>query len=321
MSELNVAVIGGSGFIGTYLCELLSEAGYDFKILDLKKSTMFPEQSTVCDVRNLEQLEKLLKGSDLIINLAAEHKDNVSPVSLYYDVNVEGQKNICAAAKKLEIKNMIFTSSVAVYGFAPNNTDESGAINPFNDYGKSKYEAELVINEWQAETNSNVLILRPTVVFGPRNRGNVFNLFKQIESGRFVMIGNGDNHKSMAYVENITAFIFDMVNKLEGKLIVNYVDKPDLSTKEIVSTVKDAFNRPQSNFSIPYSMGVLAGFAFDILSKITGKEFPISAIRVKKFCSDTQFSSKADALKTFKAPCTLQQGIEKTIKSEFDLKE
>ena len=135
------------------------------------------------------------------------------------------------------------------------------------------------------------------------------------------MIGNGDNHKSMAYVENITAFIFDMVNKLEGKMIVNYVDKPDLSTKEIVSTVKDAFNRPQSNFSIPYSMGVLAGFAFDILSKITSKEFPISAIRVKKFCSDTQFSSKADALKTFKAPCTLQQGIEKTIKSEFDLKE
>ena len=80
---------------------------------------------------------------------------------------------------------------MAIYGFAPANTGENGEPNYFNEYGRTKYLAEQIYRDWQQEDplNRTLVIVRPTVVFGPGNRGNVYNLLKQIASKRFVMIG------------------------------------------------------------------------------------------------------------------------------------
>ena len=103
---------------------------------------------------------------------------------------------------------LVFTSSVAVYGFAAPDTDEKGPLHPFNDYGRTKMEAEEVYQEWlKGGTGRMLTIVRPTVVFGPRNRGNVYNLLRQMASGRFAMVGSGKNVKSMAFVENVASFL------------------------------------------------------------------------------------------------------------------
>ncbi len=154
-------------------------------------------------------MPRTLKSGDVIISLAAEHRDDVTPKSLYYDVNVTGAENVCKVAEEKRINKIIFTSSVAVYGFALIGTDETGALNPFNEYGRTKMLAEEVYKKWQEKEHDKrtLVIIRPTVVFGEGNRGNVYNLLKQIASGRFVMVGNGKNVKSLAYVENVAAFI------------------------------------------------------------------------------------------------------------------
>ncbi len=138
---MKIAIIGGSGFIGTRLCDRLSKSNdIHFNILDKKISSKYPQQTIKCDITNIQEIESSLDMSfDAVIQLAAEHKDNVSPVSLYYDVNVEGQKNILKVMDQVGINKLIFTSSVAVYGFVEKDTGEEGSINPFNDYGKSKY--------------------------------------------------------------------------------------------------------------------------------------------------------------------------------------
>ncbi len=137
------------------------------------------------------------------------------------------------------VKNIIFTSSVAIYGLNKTNPDEKHPEDPFNHYGKSKWEAELVIKEWYDNDpiGKSITILRPTVIFGERNRGNVYNLLKQISSGRFMMIGKGQNKKSMAYVGNIVALIKNRLEKIEaGYHIFNYADKPDFSMVELTQT-------------------------------------------------------------------------------------
>ena len=106
-----------------------------------------------------------------------------------------------------KIKKIIFTSTVAVYGFAKAGTDESGEIDPFNEYGRTKFEAEKIFLYWYHQGERSLIIVRPTVVFGDGNRGNVFNLFNQIANNKFLMIGDGQNKKSMAYVENVVAFL------------------------------------------------------------------------------------------------------------------
>ncbi|EPJ3765312.1 hypothetical protein [Providencia vermicola] len=171
---------------------------------------------------------------------------------------------------------------------------------------------------WQTKSASHTLVtIRPTVVFCENNRGNVYNLFLQIASGRFLMIGSGNNQKSMAYVENIAAFIHFATTFTEGKHVFNYIDKPDFTMNEFTTVICNALDKPKSNIRITYPIGIMGGYCFDILSKITGKEFPVSSIRVKKFCARTQFKSNYIADTSFKAPVTLEKGIANTVQYEF----
>ncbi len=233
-------------------------------------------------------------------------------------MNVDGAKNVCDVAEQLGIKHIVFTSSVAVYGFVEKETGEDGEYHPFNDYGKSKLEAEYVYDAWQAKSADNILVtIRPTVVFGENNRGNVYNLFRQIASGRFLMIGAGNNQKSMAYVENVAAFIYFATTFTTGKHVFNYIDKPDFTMNELTTVICGALDKPKSNIRVPYPIGILGGYCFDILSKVTGKEFPVSSIRVKKFCARTQFKSNYIADTSFTPPVTLEKGIANTVQYEF----
>lgn len=319
-----ISLIGGSGFIGTRLQSILStENDIDSSILDAKQSEQFPKICTIVDVRKLENLTTSIAANSIIINLAAEHRDDVTPRSLYDEVNIEGARNVCEVARIKDCNKIIFTSSVAVYGFAPVGTDETGEISPFNDYGRTKWEAEKVFRSWQEESpkTRTLVIIRPTVVFGENNRGNVYNLLKQIASGKFVMIGDGNNQKSMAYVENVAAFIKHSLSFTPGIHIYNYIDKPDFSMNQLLASVRESLGLPsKAKIRLPYSIGMFAGYCFDILAKMTGKKLPISSIRVKKFCSNTLFETSIGNT-GFKAPVTLEEGLRKTIEHEFKAKE
>lgn len=291
----------------------------DFKIIDKISSRSFQGHVLLADVRCLEDLRKVVRENSALINLAAEHRDDVQPCSLYDEVNVDGARNVSIVVREKDVKTIVFTSSVAVYGFAPLGTDESGRINPFNDYGRTKYEAEQIYKEWQAEApdERTLVIIRPTVVFGERNRGNVFNLLRQIASGRFVMVGDGQNRKSMAYVENVAAFIEYGMTFKPGVHIYNYIDKPDFTMNTLVSKVNRILGRSDRvGFRLPFSVGLAIGKCFDLVAKLTGKRFAISAIRVKKFCANSVYNT-AIAQTGFVPPVPLEQALEQTIRYEF----
>ena len=154
-------------------------------------------------------------------------------------------------ASALNIRQIIFTSSVAVYGFVEQETDE-GRFEPFNHYGKSKLEAEYVYEARRKADSANKLtIIRPTVVFGEGNRGNVYNLFRQIASGRFVMIGSGNNMKSMAYVENIAARLEHALDQQSTYQVSNYVDKPDFTMNQLVDVISSSPAERIRRFAFP----------------------------------------------------------------------
>ena len=137
-----INVIGGSGFIGRNLTYQLEKSGISFCVIDKLESPLFPEHSKIADVRSIEALRQTVTENAVLINLAAEHGDDVFPRSLYDDVNVEGAANICKIAREKNIKTIIFTSSVAVYGEFPNGGDENGPAKPHTDYGRTKLAAE-----------------------------------------------------------------------------------------------------------------------------------------------------------------------------------
>jgi nucleoside-diphosphate-sugar epimerase len=315
VSTGSVYVLGGNGFLGSRFISRLNSTSVNYVVGDLFSNSSDDE---IVDVENPASLGKMA-GFDCIVNLAALHRDDILPLSRYDDVNVEGAINVCEAACKFGISRIIFTSSVAIFGFAPPDTDESGTPNFFNGYGRTKYLAEQVYKQWQSEDpdNRSLVIVRPTVIFGEGNRGNVYNLLNQIASRRFVMFGNGKNKKSMAYVENVAAFLEYSLSFKSGVHIYNYIDKPDFDMNNLVSEVrKTLFGKHNVGVRLPAFLGIAIGYFADLVSKLVGKTLPISRIRVKKFMSTTQFSSSAGEI-GFVPPVSLEEGLARTLRYEF----
>ena len=186
-----IGVIGGSGFIGTWLVRLLLTRDHAVRIIDVNPSQSHPDLWVAADVRDRDALYAACRGCDVLYNLAAEHRDDVRTVDLYHQVNVDGAHNTCDVAEQLRVDRLIFTSTVAVYGLPEGEVDETAATRPFNEYGRTKLEAERAFRAWaERGPERSLTIVRPTVVFGPGNRGNVHLLLEQIARGRSIVIGD-----------------------------------------------------------------------------------------------------------------------------------
>ncbi|MCK6417693.1 MAG: NAD-dependent epimerase/dehydratase family protein [Alphaproteobacteria bacterium] len=316
---MTIAITGGAGFIGTVLAQQLIIAGRsDLRLIDIRRSEAFPELTFDADVRDEDAMLRALQGVTTLYHLAAEHRDDVRPISKYYDVNVQGGRNVLKAARAHNIRQMIFTSSVALYGLDAGHSKEEDIPKPFNDYGASKLESESDFKTWAAEDPQRRLaIVRLVATFGPGNRGNIYTLMEQIARGRFVMVGRGDNCKSIAYVENVAAFLRHIAQGPAGSHLYNYADKPDLSMNDFVRTVRVALGYQGQGLRLPYAMGLCGGYAFDTLAKITGRRFPISAVRVQKFCANTIVDARRAGDSGFTAPHTLEEGLRAMIAAEF----
>ncbi|MFQ3665213.1 MAG: NAD-dependent epimerase/dehydratase family protein [Sphingomonadaceae bacterium] len=319
MTGLN-AVIGGSGFLGSAVMRQLAARGEEALNIDIvPPRDNAPGPYRPADITRPETLGPALAGADTILFLAAEWRDNVRPLSRYREVNVTGVANVIAACRKLGIRRMVFVSSCSVYGPTPGEVDEDFVGTPINPYGESKAEGEKLLASWASEDPEVTLVMvRPTVIFGLGNRGNVWNLARQVIHGPFLMIGDGENRKSMAFVENVAAFLLHARKLGAGKHVFTYADKPDFTMNALVARIRaEAGIPPRSDFRVPKELALAVGRLFDLGSRIAGREFGITSERVFKFCANTQYSADRAFATGFLPPVSLEEGLRIMIRQEF----
>ena len=310
-----IVLIGGSGFIGSYLATKFQQHKISFKILDIKINPKFADLTKKVDITDKSTLIEHIPMNATIINLAAAHRDD-EKIEDYYLVNVQGAKNICDVAKIKNSKKIIFFSSVAVYGKAKLFADELTSSNPCNYYGKSKKAAEDIYINWMNILKDNQLtIIRPTVVFGKFNRGNMYNLISQIYNGPFFMVGDGKNIKSLAYVENLVGFTLYLLSCNKKYSLHNYVDEPQITLKELVVFIREQFGIKTKLISIPHIVAFLVASIFDFFSIIHNRKFRISKIRVQKFLINSSYAAN---LLGYRPKYTLKEALKKTILEEFN---
>ncbi|MCY4011149.1 MAG: NAD-dependent epimerase/dehydratase family protein [Gammaproteobacteria bacterium] len=313
--SVEVVVVGGSGFIGTRLCARLQAAGRTFAIIDRRVSAAYPNESSVAEAAS-PAFAAAVPPSTAIVNLAAEHRDDVRPTSRYEEVNVGGARDVCAVASRNDVRLIVFSSSVAVYGDVAVDADERAVPRPASPYGRSKLAAEQVYRRWQAEDPSKrtLVVVRPAAVFGEGGRGNVNLLLSQVAASRFVMVGDGRNVKSLAYVENVAAFIEFALSFTSGVHVYNYVDKPDLPVHELIAFVRaEAGRTPRVRMRVPYAAAYLVGGLFDVARFVSKRPFAISAQRVRKFGASSQFGT-AIGETGFVPPVPLREGLAATVR-------
>ena len=201
-----IVITGGSGFIGAYFCRLLKKRGDEVVILDLVE----PSEISPCDrfvhgdIRDASAVHDAFEGCDSIIHLAAAHHDFGIEEETYYTVNEGGLEVMTSVMDELGMKDIVFYSTVAVYGSAPPPLTEETRPEPESFYGKSKLAGEKVLEQWITKGEGRkCLVIRPTITFGPENFANMYSLLRQIESGKFFFASGSNNIKSLSYIENI----------------------------------------------------------------------------------------------------------------------
>lgn len=308
-------ITGGSGFIGSHFHNVLSEK--DVINLDLEEPT-FQYRSTFIngDIRKEEDVRKAVQNNGVtsIISLAAKHHDFGIGHDEYFDTNEDGTRIICKVASEFNINEIIFYSSVAVYGIRDEISSENLEPKPDAPYGASKLAGENVLIKWaQEKPDRKVLIIRPTLVFGKNNMANMRNLIKQIDSGLYFHLGKADNVKSIAYVENLVQATLFLKERLKpGVSIYNYSDEPQLTTREISNVIAESLNK-KIRLSVPKTLGVMMGLPFDILIKLTGKNLPISSARIKKLGTATHHSAKKVFSEGFQPRYSTIEGLKKMV--------
>jgi nucleoside-diphosphate-sugar epimerase len=313
-----IGIIGGSGFIGTALAQALAIEGHPVRLVDLAPSRSYPDRWISADVRDLPALSGAVAGCTTLYHLAGAHRDDVRPLALYHEVNVRGAEHACAAAEAHGIGRIVFVSSVAVYGLAEGELDESAPLRPGSEYGRSKVAAEQVLRTWAAHgPERSLTIVRPTVVFGPRNRGNVFELLAQVARGRAIVIGDGRNRKSLAYVANLADFLVYALRFGPGVHVYNYADKPDLDMNRLVALAGEALGVPRRPLRVPYPLGLGVGLGHDLVARLSRRTFAVSAARIRKYAASTRFANHRCLASGFRPRHDLHEALVATIRFEF----
>jgi len=314
-------VLGGSGFIGGHLIELLVARGVTVSNFDLyPPSRPLPEGvvTTVGDVRDLAALTAAADGATAIVNLAAAHHDFGIPTDVFEGVNVDGARNVCRVAEDAGISNLCFYSSVAVYGSAGTAPDEESVPEPENDYGRTKLAAETVYRRWrEAAPGRRVLVIRPAVVFGPYHFANVYRLTRQIDRRRFWPVGAGTNRKSMCAVENLVAATFELWSAPAAREdeVYNYADKPDLRSNEVVETIYRTLGRRAPRLHVPEGFAVALAKPFDLLGRVLGRDLPITSARIRKLASaETMFTADRVRETGFEPTVPLSEALEAMVR-------
>lgn len=309
---MKIAVIGGSGYIGTRLVGALARRGHDVRAYAASAG------ATACvplDVRDADALTRALVGVDGAINLAAPPPDVRG--ALHDAVTVGGATNLVRAAAANGVARLAFVSTVAVYGLAAPRARENAPLATFDDYGRAKARAEAVYAAWAAgDARRSLAIVRPSAVFGEGGGGNVRALIEHLARGRFVMVGDGANRKSIAYVDNLVDFVAARLDAAPGVHVYNYADQPDLAMRELIEKIRALLPAPgREPARVPYALALAGGYACDVLAALARRPFALGSARVRKFRAETTVSVDAALATGFVAPVSLDEALARTVAS------
>lgn len=320
--QRSALVTGATGCLGSLLTKRLAGGGFRVVayVRDRRKAAQLAALPGVelveGEVGDAERLNEAMSGCDLVFHLAARvHAPSGTPEEEFFRVNVEGTSNLMKAAARHRPSAVVFFSTVAVYPESDEVRDEESPVGPATPYGRSKLAAERVVLDGARAAGLRATVLRLPVVYGPGDRGNVGKLIETIRRGRYLIIGNGQNEKSMVAAGNVIEAALAVADdgRAAGQIYL-VADARPYSQREIAQTIADLLGRPQNFYHLPYLPALALGAVADIVVALTGRDLPVSLDRVRKLAQNTRFSAEKIARELGVVPrLSLRDGLREMI--------
>jgi nucleoside-diphosphate-sugar epimerase len=292
-----VLLTGATGFVGSNLIPYLKNFGFDTKSLSREDLLSFLN----------------FNASQAIIHLAGKAHDlkKTSNPDEYYQVNYELTKKLYDTFLLSEAKKFIFISSVKAAADKVNGVLSEDVIpNPITDYGKSKLMAEQYIQAQKLPEGKSFYILRPCMIHGPGNKGNLNLLYKFVQKSIPYPLAAFENKRSFLSVENLCFVIGQLLEKNVPSGVYQVADDEPLSTNEVVKTLAIASNKSAKLWRIP--SGLIKGIAKlgDVF------KLPLNSERLNKLTENYVVSNdKIKYALNIQLPISTKEGLIITAKS------
>lgn len=306
-----VVLFGGTGFIGSHVAMYWLRENLAEKVIlvDLNPPRNEPWMAPLhralqtgraaysrWDVRQPIP-DDLLPKPDLIFNLAAVHREPGHLPHEYFQTNLCGSENVCSWAAATGCQRIVFTSSIAPYGPSEELKNEESLPVPDSPYGSSKLAAEKIHMVWQAACNRRkLLILRPGVVFGPGERGNVTRLIRSVVKGYFVYMGNRQTRKAGGYVKELCRVMkFGLSHQdeaAESLTLLNFSIDPPPTLETYVTAIQNAAGKRRTLLTLPRPLLLAVSYPIHGVASLFGITQPISPVRVRKLFRSTSIDPR-----------------------------
>jgi len=306
---MNILVTGSTGFVGQRLCSSLLARGHEVSAA-IRPSTdcgSLPKAISVVPVTSQLIPKAPLSQFDAVIHLAARahilNDSSLDPEGEFFHTNTQGTINIASASLLAGVRHFIFISSIGAMATSSEQLlTEQTACNPDTPYGRSKLAAENALTSLLGESPVAWTILRPPLVYGPSNPGNMERLLKLVKRRIPLPLGAVHNSRSFIYIENLIDAISHMIchsGAINQTFLIS--DGEDISTSQLVRRLASYLNSSAPLLPIPYVLMKAAG-------QLAGQSDAISRL----FGSLTVDSRKIRQTLNWTSPYTLDQGLQTT---------
>jgi nucleoside-diphosphate-sugar epimerase len=285
--NMKILVTGGTGFTGSALVLRLLGLGHSVRSLDYQKGILSNDiekaggELVTGSITDAGLVDKCTEGVDFVFHVAAAFRELDVPNEYYYDANVNGTRNVFAAAKKHKVNKVVYCSTQGVHGHVADPPgDENSPILPEDYYQQTKYEGEQVAREFMKD-GMNSTIIRPTAIYGPGDPGRFLMIYKRVNKGYFPMFGKGETFYHPVYIDNLVdAFLITMdPEKGRGETYL-IADEEYVTIKDLVRRVGRAMKVDVKINHYPIFPLIVAGHICEKACKPFGIAPPIFPRRV-----------------------------------------
>lgn len=259
MEAQRILVTGGTGFTGSHLVQRLLGRGHQVVVLDKQKGLSYEAlksagaEIALGSVTDSRFVQEVAADCSVIHHLAAAFREVNVPKSTYWDVNVNGTRNVLDAALRNGAKKVVYCSTCGVHGdITEPPAAETAPISPADYYQETKYEGEMVVQEF-VERGLDVTILRPAAIYGPGDPERWLMLLKRVAPGRFLMFGDGRVTYHPLYIDNlIDAFELAAESDATGGQTYLIADEHYYTLNDLVHAIGEAIGVNVSILHLPF---------------------------------------------------------------------
>lgn len=337
-NDLNIAktilITGATGFIARHLIPVLHQQGYNLHVAIRNQEAIqtlrdrFPKipftSFITGDLNRQTDWHQPLRCCDLVVHLAARahilNETEIDPVAEFYTVNTEATTNLVAQSIDAGVQHLILLSSIgAMASLSEQPLTEQSPCHPDTPYGQSKLQAENFLIHLATESKMTWTILRPPLVYGPGNPGNMERLIQLVNRGLPLPLGQVNNRRSLIYVGNLVDAIATCLRHPAAKNQLFLVsDGQDLSTPQLIQIIAEQLGRPCYLLPMPPQWLTRLGLAGDHLQHWFNCSLPLNSQIIDRLLGSLVINSQhIQTTLQWCPPYSVGYGIAQTLKSGY----